>query len=159
VNWALFRHSGTGAVLENSTQDRRPLERRSLGFGSKLDGGSALLRSAVTNGSTLLPGVDGRSLWARRFRDLIAHHVADLGGEGNVSQAQMSLIRRAAALTVELERWEGRFAAEDGAPADELDKHQRCTNTLRRTLEALGLERKTRDITHALVTRIRAGEL
>jgi hypothetical protein len=33
-----------------------------------------------TNGSTLLPGVDGRSSWARRARDIIAAHISDLGG-------------------------------------------------------------------------------
>jgi hypothetical protein len=38
-------------------------------------------RSRVTNGRELLPGVDGRSLWVRRFRDVLALHVSDLGGE------------------------------------------------------------------------------
>jgi hypothetical protein len=40
-------------------------------------------RTRVTNGKSLLgPGVDGRSLWARRFRDVLALHLSDLGGEG-----------------------------------------------------------------------------
>jgi hypothetical protein len=39
-------------------------------------------RSRLTNGKELLPGVDGRSLWARRFRDVLALHLSDLGGEG-----------------------------------------------------------------------------
>jgi hypothetical protein len=108
--------------------------------------GSPRLRSRVTNGSSLLPELDGRSLWARRYRDLIALHVSDLGGEAGVSQAQLSLIRRAAALTVELERWEARFAADDGAPAEALAVYQRCLNSLRRTLEALGLDRKARTL-------------
>jgi hypothetical protein len=39
-------------------------------------------RSAVTNGVRLLPKiVDGRSLWVRRMRDLLALHLSDLGGE------------------------------------------------------------------------------
>ena len=39
-------------------------------------------RSAITN-QDHLPGVDGRSSWARRMRDLMALHIADLGGEYN----------------------------------------------------------------------------
>ena len=38
-------------------------------------------RSRVTNGSAILPGVDGRSVWARRFRDLMGLHLSDLGGD------------------------------------------------------------------------------
>jgi hypothetical protein len=34
----------------------------------------------VTNGSKLLPGVDGRSWYAHRARDLVALFVSDLGG-------------------------------------------------------------------------------
>jgi hypothetical protein len=33
--------------------------------------GSSKSRSRVTNGSKMLPGVDGRSAAARRFRDLV----------------------------------------------------------------------------------------
>jgi hypothetical protein len=67
-------------------------------------------RSAVTNGSTLLPGVDGRTIWARRFRDLLSQHFADLGGEDAVSEAERSIARRATALEIELERLELKFA-------------------------------------------------
>jgi hypothetical protein len=38
----------------------------------------------------------------RRCKDLIADHLSDLGGLGNVSAAERLLIRRAAVLTVEL---------------------------------------------------------
>jgi hypothetical protein len=37
-------------------------------------------RSAVSNGSRLLPGIDGRNTWVRRCRNVISEHVADLGG-------------------------------------------------------------------------------
>jgi hypothetical protein len=37
-------------------------------------------RSAVTNHKDLLPGLDGRSATARRFRDLVNAFVADMGG-------------------------------------------------------------------------------
>src|SRR6202045_4159049 len=67
-------------------------------------------RSRVTNGSALLPGVDGRSAWVRRCKDIIEAHLSDLGGEDNTSAAERSLIRRASVMTVELERMEARFA-------------------------------------------------
>ena len=35
-------------------------------------------RSRVTNGSALLPGIDGRSAWVRRSKDLIAEFVSDI---------------------------------------------------------------------------------
>ena len=59
-------------------------------------------RSRITNGSALLAGVDGRSSYARRLRDVMVLHLSDLGGEDNVSEAERSLVRRAAVLTVKL---------------------------------------------------------
>ncbi|WP_244571229.1 hypothetical protein [Mesorhizobium carmichaelinearum] len=112
-------------------------------------------RSAVTNGSTLLPGVDGRSIWARRFRDLLGQHVADLGGEGAVSEAERSIARRATALEVELERLELRFATAGEAEAADLDLYSRASNTMRRHFEALGLQRRQRDITPSLRDQMR----
>jgi hypothetical protein len=105
-------------------------------------------RSKVGNGSELLPGVDGRSVWVRRAREIIADLTADLGGADNVSAAQASLVRRSAVLTVELEQLEAGFATAGCATTDLLDSYQRVTNTLRRTLEAVqpGLERRQREV-------------
>jgi hypothetical protein len=111
-------------------------------FGAKLNG-----RSRITNGSSLLPSVDGRSIWARRLRDLIVLHENDYGGADAISEAERSLVRRAAALTVELELMEVKFAANGGAKAWELDSYQRAANSLRRLLESLGLQRRARDVT------------
>jgi hypothetical protein len=92
--------------------------------------------------------VDGRTPWARRFRDLIDTHLTDLGGETEVSAAERSLLRRAAALTVELELLEYRFPKGDGAARPEdLDLYSRMTNTVRRIFEATGLHRRARDVT------------
>lgn len=143
-------------MLENSAQDRDGFDRRSHATGPQIAGGSTKLQSSkVTNGSALLPQLDGRTSWARRYKDLVALHVADLGGPASISQAQLNLIRRAAALTVELERWECRFAVYDGASATDLLAYQRCLNSVRRTLEALGLERRVRDITGDVIARLR----
>lgn len=111
-------------------------------------------RSRVTNGSEVLPGVDGRSAWVRRLRDLINLHVSDLGGDANVSEAERSLVRRAATLTVELERMEAGFATAGEARASDLDLYQRTAGNLRRILESLGLERRQRDVTPSLSTYV-----
>jgi hypothetical protein len=104
-------------------------------------------RSRVTNGKSLLEGVDGRSTWVRRLRDLMGLHLADLGGEENTSEAERSIIRRAATLTVELERLELRFALAGEADVADLDQYQRTANSLRRLLEAVGIRRRPRTVT------------
>ena len=104
-------------------------------------------RSRVTNGSVLLPGIDGRSPWVRRCKDVIALHLSDLGGVDNTSAAERSLIRRASVLTVELERLEARFAGAGEADAGDLDLYQRTAGNLRRLLEAVGIQRRAKDIT------------
>jgi hypothetical protein len=49
--------------------------------------------AAVTNGRRTFVVGDGRGPWARRYRDLIALHVSDLGGpDAGLSEAQLSLI-------------------------------------------------------------------
>jgi hypothetical protein len=107
---------------------------------------AAAQRSRITNGSALLPEVDGRSRWVRRCKDLIREHLADLGGFDNVSAAERSIIRRAATLTVELERLEAKFALAGEASVQDLDAYQRGANTLRRLLGAVGLQRRAREI-------------
>src|SRR6516162_10350499 len=94
-------------------------------------------RSRITNGSALLPGVDGRSPWVRRAKDIIAAHLSDLGGEDNTSAAERSIVRRAAVLTVELERLEAKFAVAGEASAEALDTYARVAANLRRLLEAV----------------------
>ncbi|RWC92301.1 MAG: hypothetical protein EOS72_01925 [Mesorhizobium sp.] len=106
-------------------------------------------RSRITNGKDLLPGVDGRTFWVRRMRDVMALHVSDLGGVEACSEAEKSIIRRAAAITVEMERLERLFAlAEDTGPGlDALSLYSRLANTLRRLLDMTDLQRRTRDAT------------
>ena len=111
-----------------------------------LDASKAKGRSRVSNGSTLLSGVDGRSTWVRRLRDLIALHLSDLGGDDAVSEAERSIVRRIATLTVELERMEAGFALAGEALPAQLDLYQRTAGNLRRLLEAIGLERRAREV-------------
>ena len=108
------------------------------------------LRSSISNGSSLLAHLDHRSAWARRFADLIS----DLGGVDAVSPAKKVLVRRAAMMTLQLELLEQRFALNDCGEAtkEQIETYQRTTNTLRRTLETLGLEPQARDVTPHGVT-------
>lgn len=99
-------------------------------------------RSRLSNGATLLPGADGRSTWSRRFRDLIELFSNDLGGDAVASEAQRSLIRRAATLSVQLEQLEVQFATTGGVDAASLDVYLRSVGHLHRILGSLGLDKK-----------------
>jgi hypothetical protein len=103
-------------------------------------------KSRITNGSALLPGVDGRNVWVRRCKDVIADHLSDLGGMDNTSAAERSIIRRASTLTVELERLEAKFALAGEANAEDLDIYARVASNLRRLLEAVGLQRRSKEV-------------
>jgi hypothetical protein len=102
------------------------------------------LRAKVSNGSRLHAEADGRTVWSRRFRDLVLGHISDLGGRSVLSEAQIALIKRAATLEVELELMEGRLSQGENV---DIDKYGRATGNLRRVLETLGLKREPRDIT------------
>ena len=100
-------------------------------------------RSWVSNGKDLfVGGVDGRSAYARRYRDIFAQLTSDIGSDP--SEAQNLIIRRATQLAVWCEMAEG-----DAASGLPLNVAEYCTasNTLRRLLLDIGLERRIRDIT------------
>ena len=108
-------------------------------------------RSRLTNGRDLLPGVDGRSTWARLMRDVIASMMSHLGGEDLASEPQRMLVRRVAAFEAELVFLEDGFArarSEGRAPdSTDLDLYSRMASAQRRHLEAIGLARVPRDVT------------
>ena len=116
-------------------------------------------RSAVTNGK-LLPGIDQRSAWVRRCKDVIAATSA-IRWRGQPSAAERSIIRRASVMTVELERLEVKFALDEQASPEDLDLYQRTAGNLRRLLEAVGLQRRPRDVSppqvHEYIEAIESG--
>ena len=120
----------------------------------RLEPSLASTRSAVTNGSMIFADIDHRSAWMRRLRDLITAHTNDLGGHDLLSEAERVLVRRASMLCLQLELMEHRWATEREGQAGlkSLQLYQQSTNTLRRTLEALGLQRRPRDVTPSLAT-------
>lgn len=97
-------------------------------------------RSRVTNGSKLGSEMDGRTVWARRLRDLIELYSSDIGDIDSIPHSKRSLVRRAAVLTVELERAEVGFAEKGEADPAALTAYQTTANSLRRILESLDLK-------------------
>lgn len=83
----------------------------------------------------------------------MAVHIADLGGDDAISEAERSIIRRVATLTVELETLEASFAV---SPASErkLDLYNRISANVARLLDRLGLKRRSKDITPNLADYI-----
>jgi len=100
-------------------------------------------RSAITSGRKLFVEGDPNSAWSRRYYDLCVGHINDLGGRDVLSEAQLSLIRRASAIECELERLD---AALSLGEAVDLDSYGRATSHLRRLFETLGLKRQPREI-------------
>lgn len=108
-------------------------------------------RSAVTSGRYLFVDGNSNTAWSRRYYDLVAGHVADLGGTELLSEAQFSLIRRCAAIECELERLDGMLSRSEEI---DLDAYARVSGHLRRIFETLhapsSLERRAKDISPSL---------
>ncbi len=97
-------------------------------------------RSRVTNGKSLFVEAPGDNAWARRFRDLYAEIVADIGADADaLSEGQRQLARRCATLSILCERMEAKVAAGTEVDAGE---YGALVDRLGRCLQRLGLKRK-----------------
>jgi hypothetical protein len=113
-------------------------------FRGRIGGQHSGQRSKVTTGRKAFADIgDGRSPWARRWSDLIFAHASDLGGPDALSEAQISLCRRAAAIECELEAMEGHMSA--GQPID-IGQYARLVGCLCRLLELVGIKRLTKPL-------------
>jgi hypothetical protein len=99
------------------------------------------------NAGFVLAGVDGRSVMARRYREIFTGIESDLGGD--LTEAQRHLIARAATLAIWCEERETELG--DGGEFD-ASQYATIANALRRLLSDLGLERRMRDVTPSLET-------
>jgi len=79
-------------VLENMPADSRPPAAK-----------KPEARARVSNGKVLFADCDGRSVAARRFRDLLDDLARDFGGRAALNTGELSIIRQCAALTVRAE--------------------------------------------------------
>jgi hypothetical protein len=97
--------------------------------------GSNRLCDKVSNGSRLLPvGVDMRSPAGRRFRYLVESYSAEIGGDGNLTEAEKAMVRQIAALQVFTERQQARVVSGEDVDADQLirlnSEHRRLLGAL-----------------------------
>lgn len=97
-----------------------------------------------------LEDLDGRTVAARRFRELVGAYASDLGGD--LTTAQSAIVQRAASIQLWCECIEATYAA-----TGELDiaAYTTATNALRRLLSDIGLERRSRDVTPTLADYVR----
>jgi hypothetical protein len=96
------------------------------------------VRSATTNDPLLLRGVDGRSVVARRYRDVAIALADDLGGQDRLSEPSKILIRQALAMTVQVEGLQSKIVSGEDVDLEQLT---RLSNVLGRTLQRLGLKK------------------
>lgn len=112
-------------------------------------------RSAISNGSWLLDGVDNRSARGRRYRDLCMSFADDLGGADSLTEPQRALIRQLASVTVESEKLQSSIVR-----GDDIDHVAlvRLTNLSARLVKQLGIKSgKTRKRTQAEILASRRG--
>jgi hypothetical protein len=104
-------------------------------------------RSKITNGTdgAVLPNVDGRSLVARRYRDISEAVAREQNGE--LSEVRLQLIRRFAAAAVLAEQMEARLAR--GEQID-VSEHSQLSSTMVRIAQRIGVNKIPRDITPSL---------
>ena len=119
-------------VVENMPKTRPTLDRPPIQQSSGLAPGQ-------------LPGVDGRTWAARRYRELVAHMASDLGGD--LTAASTAIVCRAAALITWTEKAEAEFATTGQI---DIQTFTTATNSLRRLLADIGLDRRELDVTPTL---------
>jgi hypothetical protein len=99
-------------------------------------------RSRATNDSSkFIVPIDGRTVAARRYRDVTSQIVQDIGGDP--SEAEAAITRRAGTLIVWCEEAEAAMAR--GEKFD-IGAYTTATNALRRLLSDIGLRRRPRVI-------------
>ena len=109
-----------------------------------LEAASPRARSRVTNHRDLLPNIDGRSLIARRYRDIVAAVIVDQGGLDRMAEARLQLVRRFAACAVLAESMEARLV---NGEALDIAEYSTLTSTLVRVAQRIGINRVAKDIT------------
>ena len=104
-------------------------------------------RARESNDTRVLPGVDGRSLLARRYRDIASQIVADQGGLSYLTESRLQLIRRFTAAACIAEQIEAKLAK-----GEEIDvaKHALLCSTMVRVANRIGIDRIARDISTTL---------
>jgi hypothetical protein len=105
------------------------------------------MKVRASNGRDVSLNVDGRSVIARRYRDINSAIMADQGGADQCSESRQQLIRRFAAAAVLAEQLEARLVR-----GEEIDvtEHAVACGTLVRIARIIGVDRTTRTHTPTL---------
>lgn len=101
-------------------------------------------RSRVSNGQDLLPGIDGRSPMARRYRDIAAALISDMGGIDRCTEARLQLLRRFSAASVMAEAMEADLV--NGKQIN-IVEHSLLSSTLVRLAQRIGISRMPKNVT------------
>jgi hypothetical protein len=112
-----------------------------MSISSAVEGRLLRGRSAISNDTLKLHGVDGRSRGGRRYRDLMRSYASELGGIASVTESQRALCAQAAAMTVQIEALQGRIIAGEAIDPELM---VRTSNVQLRALAALDLRRGPR---------------
>jgi hypothetical protein len=104
-------------------------------------------RARITNGRDVLPDVDGRSIIARRYKDIAQAIFIDQGGVELCSESHQQLIRRFAAAAVLAEQMESKLAR-----GEEIDvqQHALLCSSLVRLSSRIGINRVPKNIVPSL---------
>ena len=97
----------------------------------------------MSNGHDVLPSVDGRSLLARRYRDIANQVAVDAGGADCLSEAKLQLIRRFSAVACLAEAMESKLA--QGKQID-ITEHSLLCSTMTRLAQRIGVERVPKNV-------------
>ena len=110
----------------------------------------------MSNSRDVSLNVDGRSVIARRYREIASAIMADQGGADRCSESRQQLIRRFAAAAVLAEQMEAQLAR--GEKID-IAKHALLCCTLVRLAHGIGLDRVPRELTPTLADYLRSEQV
>jgi len=102
-------------------------------------------KSRVTNGKQFLPQTDGRSIIARRYRDIARAIQIEQGDD--ISETRLQLVRRFSAAAVLAEQIEARLA--NGEEIN-IVEHCQLASTMVRIAHRIGIDRIAKEITPSL---------
>jgi hypothetical protein len=142
------------SLMETQAVNGEIVQRKRVGS-KPVAGRKAYGRSRVSNGRDLLPDIDGRSIIARRYRDITSAIMVDQGGADQCSESRKQLIRRFAAAAVLAEQLESRLVS--GETID-ITEHATLSSTLVRLAQRIGINRMPHDVTPDPLTYARERE-
>jgi hypothetical protein len=101
--------------------------------------GGAKKRNRRVNALHRLRGVSGKSSQGKYYASVVLALVAELGGEAALGEESRVQVRQVGALTIRLEEMQGALVRGE---AVDLEAFTRMSNSLTRTLRALGIKRR-----------------